>query len=224
VFVRPALTQGTPKIGRKWGPRAPQISSDGPRKSLDFEIGVGDRMGTLKVPRSKRLILKSNKRARDHIRPRAGPTTCFILQKQKPKYGGLFLRSIFAIFKRPTRIFKRPHRPGHQPGHPVLSPSLWVLRSSLPSSLPLGPPVLPPCIPSIGASGPPSLLPFLWDLRSSLPASLPLGPPVLRRAISFPGVGAPSNPLVLRGRPLRPQQLQSALLVIESLLPPIIIQ
>ena len=44
------------QIARKWGPRAPQISSDCPRKSLDFEIGVGDRLGTLKVSRSKRLL------------------------------------------------------------------------------------------------------------------------------------------------------------------------
>ncbi len=47
-----------PKIGRKWGPRAPRISSDCPRKSLDFEIAMGDRLGTLRVSRSKRLFLE----------------------------------------------------------------------------------------------------------------------------------------------------------------------
>ncbi len=51
VCVRPARTPGT---GRKWGPRAPQISSDCPGQSFDFEIGVGDRLGTLKVSKSKR--------------------------------------------------------------------------------------------------------------------------------------------------------------------------
>ena len=54
---RPAQTPGNPKIGRKWGPRAPQISSDRPRKSLDFEVGVGDRLPTcwkgLRGPRSR---------------------------------------------------------------------------------------------------------------------------------------------------------------------------
>ncbi len=54
VFVSPARAPKTPQIGWKWGPRAPQISSDCPRKSLDFEIGVGDRLGTLRLPRSKR--------------------------------------------------------------------------------------------------------------------------------------------------------------------------
>ena len=34
-----------PKIGRQWGPRAPQIWSNGLRKSLDFEIGVGGAVG-----------------------------------------------------------------------------------------------------------------------------------------------------------------------------------
>ncbi len=46
VFFSPARAPGTPKIGRKWRPRAPQISSDCPRKSLDFEILVEDRLGT----------------------------------------------------------------------------------------------------------------------------------------------------------------------------------
>jgi hypothetical protein len=56
VFLKPARTPGTPKIGRKWGPRAPQVSSDCPRKSLDFEFGVGDRLDTLRVSRSERLF------------------------------------------------------------------------------------------------------------------------------------------------------------------------
>ena len=51
----PARTLGIPKIVRKWDP-APQISSECPRKSLDFEMGVGGRLGTLKVSRSKRLF------------------------------------------------------------------------------------------------------------------------------------------------------------------------
>ncbi len=60
MFVKPARTPGTPKNGRKWGPRAPQISSDCPRKSLDFELGVGDRLGTLRVSKSKRLFSIKN--------------------------------------------------------------------------------------------------------------------------------------------------------------------
>jgi hypothetical protein len=56
VFFEPARTPGTPNIGRKWGPWAPQISSDWPRKSLDFEIRVGDQLGTLSVSKSKRLF------------------------------------------------------------------------------------------------------------------------------------------------------------------------
>ncbi len=56
MFFKPARTPRTPKIGRKWGPRAPQISSDCPRKSLDFDIGVGDRLGTPMVSRSKRIF------------------------------------------------------------------------------------------------------------------------------------------------------------------------
>ena len=53
VFLIPAGTPGIPQIGRKWEPRAPQISSECLRKSLDFEIGVGDRLGTLRVSRLK---------------------------------------------------------------------------------------------------------------------------------------------------------------------------
>ena len=37
----PARTPGIPQIGWKGGPKAPQISSDCPRKSLDFEMGAG---------------------------------------------------------------------------------------------------------------------------------------------------------------------------------------
>ncbi len=37
-------------------PGNPQISSDCPRKSLGFEIGVGDRLGTLKVSKSNRVF------------------------------------------------------------------------------------------------------------------------------------------------------------------------
>ena len=36
-------------IGRKCGARAPQISSDCPMETLVFELGVGDRLGTLRV-------------------------------------------------------------------------------------------------------------------------------------------------------------------------------
>ncbi len=54
VFFSPARAPGTPNIGQKRGPRAPQISSDCPRKSLDFEAGVGDRLATLRVSRAKR--------------------------------------------------------------------------------------------------------------------------------------------------------------------------
>ncbi len=49
MCFKPALAPGNPKIGRKWGPRAPKISSGCLRKSLDFEIGVGDRLGTLRA-------------------------------------------------------------------------------------------------------------------------------------------------------------------------------
>ncbi len=38
------------------GPGPPQMSSDRHRESLDFEIGVGDRLGTLKVSKSERLF------------------------------------------------------------------------------------------------------------------------------------------------------------------------
>ena len=54
VFFKPARAPGTPTTGRKWGPRPPQIWSDCPRKSLDFEIGVGSRLGTLRVSKSTR--------------------------------------------------------------------------------------------------------------------------------------------------------------------------
>ncbi len=60
MLFKPARTPGTLKIGRKLGPRAPKISSDCPRKPLDFEIGVGDRLGTLKVSKSKRLFSIQN--------------------------------------------------------------------------------------------------------------------------------------------------------------------
>ena len=43
----------TPKIKLKCGPPA-QISSDCLRKSLDFEIGVGYRLGDLRMSKSKR--------------------------------------------------------------------------------------------------------------------------------------------------------------------------
>ncbi len=55
-MLKPARTPETPKIGLKWGPRAHQISADCPRKSLDFEIGVRNRLGTLRVSKSKRLL------------------------------------------------------------------------------------------------------------------------------------------------------------------------
>ena len=54
MLVKPARTPGTPKLGRKGGPRAPQISSDCGRKSLDFKIGVGHRLGALRVSKSER--------------------------------------------------------------------------------------------------------------------------------------------------------------------------
>ena len=38
MYFQPGRAPGTPKIGRKCGPRAPRISSDCPRKSLDSEI------------------------------------------------------------------------------------------------------------------------------------------------------------------------------------------
>ncbi len=47
---------GNPQNWPEIGARTPQISSDCPRKSLDFKIGVGDRLGTLRVSRSKRLF------------------------------------------------------------------------------------------------------------------------------------------------------------------------
>ncbi len=56
VFFKPVRTPADPKIGRKRGPRAPQISSNRRRKSLDFEIGVGHRLGTLRMSRSNRLF------------------------------------------------------------------------------------------------------------------------------------------------------------------------
>ncbi len=74
VFVRPARPPGTPNIDRKWGPGAPQISSECLRETLDFEIGVGDRLGTLRVSRSNRLYSIQNasqgaiKRHVDHER------------------------------------------------------------------------------------------------------------------------------------------------------------
>ncbi len=54
VFFKPARAPGTLIIGRRWGPRTPQISSNSRRKSLMFEAGVGDRLATLKVSREKR--------------------------------------------------------------------------------------------------------------------------------------------------------------------------
>jgi hypothetical protein len=42
-------------MGKK-GNGGPKISSDCPRKSLDFEVGVGDRLGTLRVSKSKGLL------------------------------------------------------------------------------------------------------------------------------------------------------------------------
>jgi hypothetical protein len=56
AFFKPARAPGNPKIGRKWGARAPQISSDCHRKLKDSEIGVGDRLGTLRVSKSKCLF------------------------------------------------------------------------------------------------------------------------------------------------------------------------
>jgi hypothetical protein len=50
MLFKPARTPGAPKIGRQWRPQAPQMSSNGLRKSLDFEIGVRDRLRTLRVP------------------------------------------------------------------------------------------------------------------------------------------------------------------------------
>ncbi len=42
-----------PPFGRKRRPRAPQVSSDGPRKSFVLEVGVEDQLATLKVSKTK---------------------------------------------------------------------------------------------------------------------------------------------------------------------------
>ncbi len=52
----PARTPGTLKISRKWEPRAPNISSNGPRKSLVFEVRVGGPVGHPQGVQVKTLI------------------------------------------------------------------------------------------------------------------------------------------------------------------------
>ncbi len=47
---------GKPPNRPEMGAPGPQISSDYPRKSSDFEIGVGDRLGTLRVSRSRSVF------------------------------------------------------------------------------------------------------------------------------------------------------------------------
>ena len=57
VSFKPARTPGTPlKSAGSGGPGLPRYRRNCPRKSLDFEIGVGDRLGSLRVSKSERVF------------------------------------------------------------------------------------------------------------------------------------------------------------------------
>ena len=87
VCLKAARAPETPKTKLKCGPRA-QISSDCLRKSLDFEIGVGYRLGALRMS------------------DKACPRCCLDAEPTKPgrKLGGperLGLRNLTGAGRRP---------------------------------------------------------------------------------------------------------------------------
>ncbi len=60
MYFKPDRTPGNPQTRTEMVAPGPQISSDCLRKSLDFEIGVGGRLGAFRLSRSKRLFLLYN--------------------------------------------------------------------------------------------------------------------------------------------------------------------
>ncbi len=116
------------------GAPGPQISSDGPRKSLDFEIGVRDRLGTLRVSRSKRLfsIYKAEP-------PRLGRRG---LGRDRPQRSPRTARRAFRDFETDLRRCLAPRAPSF-----VSNPSQ---NSECP---PHPPPPRPPLSPSPGVGG-----------------------------------------------------------------------
>ena len=52
IFLVPGRTPGILQIGRERRPRTPDIVEQ-PKEVVDFEVGVGDRLATLRVSEAK---------------------------------------------------------------------------------------------------------------------------------------------------------------------------